>query len=148
MNQGLRKPAFRAPTPPAATAISENPAARLEQMYLHIWSTSMHDLPFVNSALSVEAVGFRRWQSANSSAHGTPPRLPAMPADAAGDAAGDWVGAVIRRTGLLNSPDARVLPGNAELQFGMSLPFWERQLLSWLVSQKTGFAQRAQRAPR
>lgn len=95
MNQGLRKPAFRAPTPPAATAIGENPAARLEQMYLHIWSTSMHDLPFVNSALSVEAVGFRRWQSANSSAHGTPPRLPAMPADDAGDAAGDWVGAVI-----------------------------------------------------
>jgi len=43
------------------------------------------------------------------------------------------VGAVIRRTGLLNSPDARVLPGNAELQSGMSLPFWERQLLSWHV---------------
>ena len=28
-------------------------------------------------------------------AGGTPPRLPAMPADDAGDAAGDWVGAVI-----------------------------------------------------
>ncbi len=95
MSQGFHKAAFRAPTPPAATAIGENPAARLEQMYLYIWATSMHDLPFVNPALSVEEIGFRRWQCANPSAHGTTPLPPAMLVDDAGDASGDWVGAVI-----------------------------------------------------
>ncbi len=95
MSQDFRKAAFRTPTPPAATAIGENPAARLEQMYLHIWATSMHDLPFVNPALSVEAVGFRRWRTADLAAHGSTPLRPALLADDAGNAAGDWVGAVI-----------------------------------------------------
>jgi hypothetical protein len=35
-------------------------------MYRRIWLASMRDLPFVNLALSVEAVGFRRWLAAAS----------------------------------------------------------------------------------
>lgn len=66
----LRKRAFQAPQPVAATAQNDIPSALLEHMYRRIWETSMHDMPFVNAALSVQAVNFRRWQ-------------------------GDWVGAVV-----------------------------------------------------
>jgi hypothetical protein len=51
---------------PPAEPIIDNPAARLEAMYRRIWLASMRDLPFVNLALSVEAVGFRRWLAAAS----------------------------------------------------------------------------------
>lgn len=66
----LRKRAFQAPQPAAAKAQIDDPTALLESMYRRIWETSMHDMPFVNPSLSVEAVSFRRWQ-------------------------GDWVGAVV-----------------------------------------------------
>ena len=36
------------------------PGALLEAHYRHLWMTHMHDMPFVNPALGVEAVGFRR----------------------------------------------------------------------------------------
>jgi [NiFe] hydrogenase assembly HybE family chaperone len=66
----VRKRAFQAPQPAPALANADDPSALLASMYRRIWDTSMHDLPFVNPALSVEALGFRRWQ-------------------------GDWVGAVV-----------------------------------------------------
>jgi hypothetical protein len=66
MTTGIRKAAFQAPQPPPAKAITNNPAERLEAMYRRIWLASMRDLPFVNLALSVEAVGFRRWLAAAS----------------------------------------------------------------------------------
>jgi [NiFe] hydrogenase assembly HybE family chaperone len=69
--QRVRKPLYTAPTPAgAATYYADDPSLILEARYRRIWETSMHDMPFVNSALSVATVGFRRYQ-------------------------GDWVGAVI-----------------------------------------------------
>lgn len=71
MTQRLRKPLYQAPQPhSAALHYVDSPAAALEAIYRRVWETSMHDMPFVNSALSVAAVGFQRYQ-------------------------GDWVGAVI-----------------------------------------------------
>lgn len=95
MIHATRKAAFQAPPPPPATAIDENPAARLETMYLHIWETSMRDLPFVNLALSVEAIGFRRWQPEDLAALATTPQTTAKVPGSSGAVAGDWVGAVI-----------------------------------------------------
>jgi [NiFe] hydrogenase assembly HybE family chaperone len=86
MRKRIRTPAFQAPQPPPAGAIAEDPTPRLEAMYRRIWETSMHDMPWVNRALSVEVVGFRRWQ-------------------------GDWVGAVITPWFL----NLFVLPGGGEL---------------------------------
>lgn len=37
-------------------------AARVEQAFAQIAATRMQGLPFVNPALTVEAVGFRRWE--------------------------------------------------------------------------------------
>lgn len=113
MNKRFREPAFRAPQPPPARAITENPAQRLEAMFLRIWANDMHDLPFVNTALSVEAVGFRRWTSNSSSAGGTdsadPGPLPGtchVPGQS-----GDWVGAVITPWFI----NLLVLPGGGNL---------------------------------
>ena len=86
MSVRIRKPAFQARQPDPAAPIAEDPSARLEAMYRRIWATSMHDLPFVNRALTVEVVGFRRWQ-------------------------GDWVGAVITPWFL----NLFVLPGGGGL---------------------------------
>jgi [NiFe] hydrogenase assembly HybE family chaperone len=82
----IRKPAFQAPQPAPAAALAEDPTPRLEAMYRRIWATSMHDMPFVNTALMVDVVGFRRW-------------------------CGDWVGAVITPWFL----NLFVLPGGGEL---------------------------------
>ncbi len=86
MNQRLRVPAFRPPLPPPAAAIADDPSQRLEAMYRRIWAAGMCDLPFVNPALAVEALGFRRWQ-------------------------GDWVGALITPWFL----NLFILPGGGAL---------------------------------
>jgi hypothetical protein len=70
----VRKPLYNAPTPAAAALhYADDPTPILEAMYRRIWETSMHDMPFVNSALSVAAIGFRRhggptWPRATASA--------------------------------------------------------------------------------
>lgn len=55
----LRTPAFMAPTPVPAKALAENPAALIARFYAKVWREQMQDLPFVNPALQVEAIGFR-----------------------------------------------------------------------------------------
>lgn len=40
----------------------EHPASLLEQVFSHIAATRMADVPILNPALRVEAVGFRAWQ--------------------------------------------------------------------------------------
>ena len=97
----IRKRAFEAAQPPPAEPIRENPAGRVEAMYLHLWARRMRDLPFVNPALSIEAIGFRRCCSVSGSIAGTD----------TGSAAGDWIGAVIAPwvIGLL------LLPGGGKL---------------------------------
>ncbi|MBN8517340.1 MAG: [NiFe]-hydrogenase assembly chaperone HybE [Candidatus Accumulibacter sp.] len=109
MSPRSRNAAFQAPQPPPAAPISENPAVCLESMFLHIWTTSMRDLPFVNAALSVEAVGFRRWNSSKASVV-DPPLLAASTSDV-GCALGDWVGAVITPWFI----NLFVLPGGGNL---------------------------------
>ncbi len=108
MSPNFRKAALQTPPPPAEP-ICEDPATRLETMFLSIWETSMRALPFVNPALSVEAVGFRRWQSTGEFAPDTP--TAADVAGAAGSAAGDWVGAVITPWFI----SLFVLPGGGKL---------------------------------
>ena len=56
----MRKPAFMAATPEPAKPIAEDPSALIERFYNKVWREQMQDLPFVNPALSVEAVGFRQ----------------------------------------------------------------------------------------
>lgn len=56
----LRKPAFTAPPPAPARPLTDDPSALLERFYERVWREEMQDLPFVNPALRVEAVGFRR----------------------------------------------------------------------------------------
>ncbi|MDS4013965.1 MAG: [NiFe]-hydrogenase assembly chaperone HybE [Candidatus Accumulibacter sp.] len=96
MSSGFRQPAFRDELPPAADIIGENPAPRLTTMYRRIWFETMHEMPFVNTALSVEALGFQRWQPGNPAT--TDPAaalLDGHPGAAAPAPAGDWIGAVI-----------------------------------------------------
>lgn len=66
----LRTPAIRPLMPTPAVALAGDPSALVEAHFRAVWASSMHDLPFVNPALAVEAVGFRRF-------------------------AGDWLGVVI-----------------------------------------------------
>lgn len=66
----LRKPAFLAPPPAPAKPQADDPSALLVRFYERVWREQMQDMPFVNPALVVEAVGFRRVD-------------------------GDWVGAVV-----------------------------------------------------
>lgn len=63
-----------------------SPAPRLEAAFAHIWATRMTGLPFLNAALSVEAVGFRPWQGEWLGALVTPwsVNLVLMPGD------GEW----------------------------------------------------------
>ncbi len=60
--QGPRRPALAPPAVRNAVARHENPATFLQQHYQHVWQTRMSDMPFVNPALSVETVGFLRYQ--------------------------------------------------------------------------------------
>lgn len=113
MRPEFRKPAVEAQQPPPATPIAGNPGQRLEAMYLHIWATSMRDLPFVNAALSVEAVGFRRWQSATTESYVMDTAALTGEGGAASpcDLSGDWVGAVITPWFI----NLFVLPGGGNL---------------------------------
>lgn len=56
----LRKPAFMAPTPVPARPLADDPSPLIERFYDKVWREQMHDLPFVNPVLRVEAVGFRQ----------------------------------------------------------------------------------------
>jgi len=87
MTEPIRKPLYQA-TKPAAAALHyvDTPVPVLEAMYRRIWETSMHDMPFVNNALSVAAIGFRQHE-------------------------GDWVGAVLTPWFL----NLFVLPGGGTL---------------------------------
>jgi [NiFe] hydrogenase assembly HybE family chaperone len=57
------------PDPPAESTAARapaaerrSPAAALEQRFRVIWRQQMQDVPIVNGALTVEAVGFRPWR--------------------------------------------------------------------------------------
>lgn len=56
----LRIPAIIPPAPEPAGPLAEDPSRLIEAMFERVWASAMHDLPFVNPALKVEAVGFRR----------------------------------------------------------------------------------------
>lgn len=60
MTERLRQPALQPPPVRPAEVRETDPSAFLEVHYQQIWTTRMHDLPFVNPALRVEAVGFVR----------------------------------------------------------------------------------------
>lgn len=70
MSERIRKPALAPPPIRPAVAREDDPSAFLTTHYQHVWQTRMHDMPFVNPALSVEAIGFVQLQ-------------------------GDWVGVVV-----------------------------------------------------
>lgn len=70
MTDRLRTPALAPPPIRPAVPWPDNPAAFLETHYRQLWETRMRDLPFVNPALEVAAVGFRQHE-------------------------GDWVGVVV-----------------------------------------------------
>lgn len=94
MHNGVRQPAFQSAQPPAALPIDDDPSPRLERMYRRIWETSMQEMGFVNRALEIEAIGFRRWPlpaAAHDNAASGSPSAAAI--DRA--ATGDWVGALI-----------------------------------------------------
>jgi len=55
-----RRPAVAPPPVRTAVAHSDNPQTLVQQHYAHVWLTRMMDMPFVNSALQVEAIGFVR----------------------------------------------------------------------------------------
>jgi [NiFe] hydrogenase assembly HybE family chaperone len=96
MSNGFRQPAFRDALPPAAEIISEDPAPRLNAMYRRIWIETMREMPFANGALSVEAVGFRRWQATDSTTVCQAELKHEVNGTAAAPApTGDWIGAVI-----------------------------------------------------
>lgn len=87
MSERLRQPLYQAPQPAGeAVQYADSPAPALESMYRQVWETSMHDMPFVNNALSVAAIGFCRHE-------------------------GDWVGAVVTPWFL----NLYVLPGGGRL---------------------------------
>ena len=87
MSERIRKPLFQSPKPAAdAAAYGDDPSRLIEEMYRQVWETSMHDMPFVNPALSVAAIGFRRHL-------------------------GDWVGAVVTPWFL----NLFILPGGGSL---------------------------------
>ncbi len=60
MTERIRQPALKPPPIRPAVPREDDPTAFLEAHYRHVWETRMHDLPFVNTALSVEAIGFQR----------------------------------------------------------------------------------------
>lgn len=115
MTPGIRKAAFQATQPPPAKPITSNPASRLEAMYRRIWRANMRDLPFVNLALSVEALGFRRWRLATASASKPNGDAHAQATDnrerVSDDLLGDWVGAMITPWFI----NLLILPGGGDL---------------------------------
>ncbi|HMV05088.1 MAG TPA: [NiFe]-hydrogenase assembly chaperone HybE [Accumulibacter sp.] len=128
MSSRFRQPAVRDELPPVAGIIGEDPAPRLTTMYRRIWFETMHEMPFVNAALSVEALGFHRWQPDDSTTTGpaaTPPDARSTPA--AQTPAGDWIGAVITPWFI----NLFVLPGGGTLW--SDRPRGERCLLEFPI---------------
>jgi [NiFe] hydrogenase assembly HybE family chaperone len=82
----LRTPASTPHAPPPAVPLADDPSAALVAHFDKVWRDSMQDMSFVNPALQVEAVGFRRHD-------------------------GDWVGALITPWFL----NLFVLPGGGAL---------------------------------
>ncbi|MBE2257703.1 MAG: [NiFe]-hydrogenase assembly chaperone HybE [Rhodobacteraceae bacterium] len=121
MTNGFRKAAFQAPQPLPAQPMIDNPSPRLEAMYRRIWINSMRDLPFVNPALSVEAIGFRRWRpaSAVAAASDNTPMAAGESTSTDGEV-GDWIGAVITPWFV----NLLLLPGGGDLW--SDLPSGER----------------------
>jgi len=70
VSERVRTPALAPPPILPATPRGEDPSAFLAAHYERLWATRMHDLPFMNPALTVEVAGFRR-------------------------CSGDWVGVVV-----------------------------------------------------
>lgn len=60
MTERIRTPALAPPPIRPAVPRDDDPRAFLEAHYRHVWQTRMHDMPFVNAALGVEALGFAR----------------------------------------------------------------------------------------
>ena len=60
MTERIRQPALQPPPIRPAVPREDDPTAWLEAHYRNVWETRMRDLPFVNAALSVEAIGFQR----------------------------------------------------------------------------------------
>lgn len=60
MSERIRQPALAPPPIRPAQVRESEPGALLEAHYRHLWATRMHEMPFVNLALDVAAVGFRR----------------------------------------------------------------------------------------
>lgn len=60
MTERIRSPALAPPPIRPAVPRQEDPTAFLEAHYRQVWQSRMQDLPFVNPALGVAAVGFRR----------------------------------------------------------------------------------------
>ncbi|MBS1190330.1 MAG: hypothetical protein H6R10_2122 [Rhodocyclaceae bacterium] len=60
MTERLRKPALAPPPIRPAVPREEDPTTFLEAHYRLVWKTRMADLSFVNPALGIAAVGFRR----------------------------------------------------------------------------------------
>lgn len=60
MTERIRQPALAPPPIRPAVPRDDDPTAFLEDHYRQVWQTRMHDLPFVNAALAVEAIGFVR----------------------------------------------------------------------------------------
>jgi [NiFe] hydrogenase assembly HybE family chaperone len=61
MSEGFRQPAMAPPPVRVAEARADDPSAVLAEHFQQVWQTQMHDLPFVNPALQVEAIGFVRY---------------------------------------------------------------------------------------
>ena len=55
-------PAACTPAPASAAPARPDPSARVERVFGAIHAARMQGLPFLNPALRVEAVGFRRWE--------------------------------------------------------------------------------------
>lgn len=62
MTERIRTPALAPPPIRPAVPRADDPTAWLEAHYRHVWQTRMHDMPFVNAALGVEAIGFARYE--------------------------------------------------------------------------------------
>ncbi|MCA3223270.1 MAG: [NiFe]-hydrogenase assembly chaperone HybE [Burkholderiales bacterium] len=62
MDDGRPAPVADAPVIERAGHSPAEVALRVERAFDHIHATRMQDMPFVNAALRVEAVGFRRWE--------------------------------------------------------------------------------------
>jgi [NiFe] hydrogenase assembly HybE family chaperone len=58
MSERIRTPALAPPPIRPAVPCANDPTSFLETHYRHVWQTRMHDMPFVNAALGVEAIGF------------------------------------------------------------------------------------------